>query len=62
MIGFRASTALYGSTLQSETLDEGNTVKADYIFSGYVSRIFDIIRVAKPDPVPPPIEWDIWKP
>ena len=32
------------------------------ILSGYSSRSFDISSVPMPEPVPPPIEWHIWKP
>ncbi|CAA7399059.1 unnamed protein product [Spirodela intermedia] len=51
-----------GSTTVSETLGEGNTEKVNIILSGYSSRIFDISSVPIPDPVPPPSEWQIWKP
>lgn len=32
------------------------------ILSGYSSRIFEIMRVPIPEPVPPPSEWVSWKP
>jgi hypothetical protein len=56
------SVALYGSTTVSETLGEGKTEKVSIIRSGYSSRILEMRRVPMPEPVPPPREWQTWKP
>jgi len=53
---------LYGSTTVSDTLGEGKTENVSIIRSGYSSLIFEIRRVPIPDPVPPPREWQTWKP
>jgi hypothetical protein len=53
---------LYGSTTVSETFGEGKTENVSIIRSGYSSLIFEIRRVPIPDPVPPPREWQTWKP
>lgn len=53
---------LYGSTTVSETLGDGTIENVVIIRSGYSSRIFEMIKVPSPDPVPPPIECVSWKP
>ncbi|KAH9425806.1 hypothetical protein DERP_005024 [Dermatophagoides pteronyssinus] len=52
------NSALYGSTMVSETLVDGSTLNDVNIRSGNSSRIRDIINVPIPEPVPPPNECD----
>merc|ERR1719207_327366 len=59
---WKDKTALYGSTTVSETFGEGITEKVSMIRSGYSSRTLEMSRVPMPDPVPPPREWQSWKP
>lgn len=54
------SVALYGSTTVSDTFGDGTIENVFMILSGYSSRIFEMISVPIPDPVPPPREWVIW--
>merc|ERR1711904_53992 len=54
--------ALYGSTTVSDTLGDGTTEKVSITRSGYSSRILEMRRVPIPAPVPPPREWQSWKP
>merc|ERR1719174_3258820 len=54
--------ALYGSTTVSDTLGDGTTENVFMIRSGYSSRILEMRRVPRPEPVPPPSEWVSWKP
>merc|ERR1719324_4722 len=56
------NTALYGSTTVSETLGDGITENVSMIRSGYSSRTLLIKSVPMPLPVPPPREWQSWKP
>eukprot|EP00659_Diplonema_papillatum_P014682 gene14681-biopygen14746 len=56
------SVALYGSTTVSDTFGDGMTEKVTIILSGYSSRNLEISNVPIPEPVPPPREWDSWKP
>jgi hypothetical protein len=46
----------------SETFGEGKTENVSIILSGYSSLILEIKSVPIPDPVPPPREWQTWKP
>merc|ERR1719428_2114279 len=55
-------TALYGSTTVSDTLGDGITENVSIIRSGYSSRTLEIKSVPMPAPVPPPSEWQSWKP
>lgn len=54
--------ALYGSTTVSDTLGEGKTENVRIIRLGYSSLIFEMRSVPILDPVPPPREWQTWKP
>merc|ERR1712159_444400 len=54
--------ALYGPTTVSDTLGDGTTEKVSITRSGYSSRILEMRRVPIPAPVPPPREWQSWKP
>merc|ERR1719440_2431502 len=53
---------LYGSTTVSDTFGDGTIENVSIMRSGYSSRIFEIRSVPMPEPVPPPREWQIWKP
>lgn len=44
------------------TFGDGTMLYVVTIRSGYSSRIFDIISVPIPEPVPPPNEWVSWNP
>jgi tubulin beta len=46
----------------SDTLGDGTTEKVSITRSGYSSRILEMRRVPIPAPVPPPREWQSWKP
>merc|ERR1719504_337612 len=56
------SVQLYGSTTVSDTFGDGTTENVSITRSGYSSRIFEMRRVPIPAPVPPPREWQSWKP
>ncbi|KAH8614961.1 hypothetical protein ERJ75_000634400 [Trypanosoma vivax] len=56
------SVVLYGSTTVSDTLGDGMMEKVIMIRSGYCSRSLEMSSVPMPEPVPPPSEWQIWKP
>merc|ERR1712005_78970 len=56
------NVALYGSTTVSDTFGDGTTENVSITRSGYSSRILEIRRVPIPAPVPPPREWQSWKP
>merc|ERR1719502_62448 len=56
------SVQLYGSTTVSLTFGDGTTEKVSITRSGYSSRILEMRRVPIPAPVPPPREWQSWKP
>merc|ERR1719240_2527552 len=53
---------LYGSTTVSLTLGDGTMENVSMTRSGYSSRILEMRRVPIPAPVPPPREWQSWKP
>lgn len=53
---FPFSTAIKKLNKKPLTLGDGKTEKLFIILSGYSSLIFEIKRVPKPDPVPPPKE------
>merc|ERR1711972_1210870 len=59
---WKESTALYGSTTVSLTLGEGMTLNVSIMRSGYSSRTLEMSSVPMPEPVPPPSEWQSWKP
>merc|ERR1712057_149081 len=56
------NVVLYGSTAVSDTFGDGTTEKVNMTRSGYSSRILEIRSVPIPAPVPPPREWQSWKP
>ena len=57
-----ASKLLYGSTTISDTFGDGRMLTDEKILSGYSSRRRFSSSVPRPDPVPPPREWNIWNP
>ena len=46
----------------SDPLGDGKMGYETIIRSGYSSRSLDTRSVPIPEPVPPPIEWQIWNP